>query len=212
MKKENDELTNLVIDYQETKAQAVLSAIFKLLEKTIKDKAKYIYNTKYFPISHYYGASEKKGTFNLRKSNLCDIEDVRQELIVEVIRIINNFNPKLNKKFMRYLLSCVWNWRPAFITADFIGQITSEKLYKINSEGEEELTEQLMPEDLNRKFIDIDLAGIESELTTPLEKKVLSVLLNSKGLTQVEIAKEAGVSKQMIGMVIAKIKNILKST
>src|SRR5574343_1243422 len=139
-----ENLTPLVREYKKTNNPVLMTEICNELTPLIKQKANFIFYKKYYPLSLYnkcYSCqicdnksksncklckkcSCIKGTFNLNKSGLCELEDVESDLWVEVLRIIKNYD--VTKDFDTYLYSSIWDVRPSFITMDFIKSLQEE--------------------------------------------------------------------------------------
>ena len=155
-------LTNLVSEYKNTKDNKILADIFKKLKPTIKKKASYCYYHKWYPLftekceacrdcKKVIGKNKDekkkicdkcknckcKGAFNLSENNLCKLDDVKSDLCVEIMRIINKYD--VAKDFNKYLFGNLWVYKPALVNEDLRNQIKHEEsLYKINIETDEE--------------------------------------------------------------------------
>jgi RNA polymerase sigma factor (sigma-70 family) len=228
-------LTNLIIKYKETKSQSILNEIFNLLNSTIVSKSKYIYFVKWFPKNLYHPCKYcrncsklnnvpknehkticedcqvcrcEKGFFNLNKNNLCEYEDVYQDLNIKILQIINNFKPE--EDFNKYPYSWLFDWRPSFITNDFIKSLSHEKIYKIN---EDESEEEIGIEDNQEKNIreNLKLEDILKYATTKRELDVINLFLNDNTMTQEKAGEIIGISHQAISLIFKKLQKKLKN-
>jgi len=224
-------LTSLVKEYKETKNKLLLDKIYLELQSTIKQKARFIYYAKWYPLNLYHPCkycrnctklnnipkSEHnlickncqdckciKGFFNLKKNNLCDYEDVENDLWLEILRTIENFDT--TKDFNTYLFSNLWEFIPTFITKNFIKSLTNKSLVKIDEEGNESERE-ISEEETQTKQIDLD--NILKLCKTKRKKEIVRLL--AKGLKQEEIAEILKVSPQYISNVLKGLRNILKN-
>ena len=102
----NKKLQTLIEEYKTTEDKDVLTSIFVLLEDLIHKKAEYIYHTQVF---NYMGK-----TIRLKQTNLTTFEDVKQDLYLCVLEIIQSYDKNLGL-FGAYLLVSIWNKRPTFI-------------------------------------------------------------------------------------------------
>jgi len=226
-------LTSLVKEYKETKNKLLLDKIYLELQSTIKQKARFIYYAKWYPLNLYHPCkycrnctklnnipkSEHnlickncqdckciKGFFNLKKNNLCDYEDVENDLWLEILRTIGNFDT--TKDFNTYLFSNLWEFIPTFITKNFIKSLTNKSLIKIDEEGNESESErEISEEETQTKQIDLD--NILKLCKTKRKKEIVRLL--AKGLKQEEIAEILKVSPQYISNVLKGLRNILKN-
>lgn len=220
-------LTNLVIEYKSTKNKIHLDKIYKELFLVIQQKAKYIYFVKWYPLNLYHPCKycrnciklknvpkEEhnlickdcqeckciKGFFNLHKNNLCEYEDVENDIWLEVLRIIDNFD--ITKDFNTYLFSCLWEFIPTFITQNFIKSMTNKSLVKVDEDGNEII---LDISDGNQKLRINDFLNLCQN-----EKEKTIVQLLSKGLTQKQIANKLKYSQQNISLIIKKLQEKIK--
>lgn len=230
-------LTELVKEYKQTKEQKLLDLIFEELRYTIKKKSKNIFFNKWYPYSLYHKCKscreckkdenisleeqkiicencEKcsciKGSFNLKKSGLCDYNDIKNDLVLEILRIIKNYNPE--KDFNTYLFASLWEWYPSFLNKNFIKSLQNKTLTTVNSEGEEnefEVEEEPAQTALEEKEeTAITIEQIYNVCKNDTERKTLELL--EKGLNQRQIAKELKVSYQYISLIIKELRKKLK--
>lgn len=222
-------LTELVKDYKKTKNKPILDKIYLELKSTIQQKAKFIYYRKWYPLNLYHPckfcrACDKlnnipksehsiickdceickcvKGFFNLNKNNLCECEDVENDIWLEVLRTINKFD--MTKDFNVYLFSNLWEFFPSFITKNFIKSLLNKSLTQIDEEGNE--TQIDIPQ---KEIQKIDINTILKFCKTTQEKEIIQLL--SKGIKQKEIAEQLEVSKQYISKVIKGLQKHLKN-
>jgi len=213
-----DNVTSLVIKYKQTKSQVVLNEIFIKLEPMLEKKIKYVYYRKYYPLSmnnickscracqdkkcrECHECTCIKGTFNLKEQNLCDLNDVRHDLILETMRIIEKFD--ITKDFNTYFIATLWNWTPSFLTRDMVNSITNKTLYTIN---EDEEKDEYIDKTL-KKVNDFDIDSLLGSLKNDMERKIVHILLKNNKISSSEIALQLGLTKRRIEQIIKKIKN-----
>jgi len=220
-------ITLLVREYKKTNSQKIMNDIYLKLTPLMQSKAKFIFYKKFYPYSLYHKCKEClnckeknkiicescercsciKGTFNLNKSGLCDYLDVENDLWIEVLRIIKNYNPK--KDFDTYLYACLWEWIPSFLTKNFVKSLKNKSLIYFNESGEENEIDAI---DENFEH-QLNIFSMEEILNIcdNIEKKIVKLLY--KGLKQKEIAQKIKVSEQFISLKIQqlgkKLKNLL---
>jgi len=226
-------LTNLVKEYKQTKNKLIIDKIYLELKITIKQKAKFIYYHKWYPLNLYHPCKycrnckqlnnvpkEEhitickdcdvckciKGWFNLRKDGLCEYQDVEQDLNLEILRVIDNYD-KEKGDFNSYLFSCLWNFIPSFITKNFVTSLQNKSLTKINEEGNEI---EIDPPNEQEEKPEISITEIFSTCKTDLERKVLEIILNNKKISNIKIAKELGINPQLASQILKKLKQRIK--
>jgi hypothetical protein len=223
--------TNLVKEYKETKSKITLNRIYSELKSTVQQKAKFIYYHKYYPLNLYHACkycrncnklrnipkSEHsiickecdickctKGFFNLKKDNLCELEDVENDIWCEILRIINNFD--VTKDFNSYLFSCLWEFIPTFITKNFVKSLLNKSLVHIDEEGNE--TEIEIPQEENQ--FKLSTEEIFSVCQDEIDRNILTLMLKNKDINQTEIAKKLKVTKQYISLKLKELQKRLK--
>jgi len=223
--------TNLVKEYKEAKSKIILNRIYSELKSTVQQKAKFIYYHKYYPLNLYHACkycrncnklrnipkSEHsiickecdickctKGFFNLKKDNLCELEDVENDIWCEILRIINNFD--ITKDFNSYLFSCLWEFIPTFITKNFVKSLLNKSLVHIDEEGNE--TEIEIPQEENQ--FKLSTEEIFSVCQDEIERNILILMLKNKDINQTEIAKKLKVTKQYISLKLKELQKRLK--
>jgi RNA polymerase sigma factor (sigma-70 family) len=144
-----------------------------------------------------------KGFFNLKKSNLCEYEDVENDIWLEIMRTIENFD--ITKDFNTYLFSNLWEFIPSFITKNFVKSLLNKSLTKVDSEGNETEMEIADEEEKDNQF---DIETIIKLCKTEQEKEIIQLLI--KGLKQKEIAEKLEVSEQYISKKLIKLRKQLK--
>jgi hypothetical protein len=235
-----ENLTNKIINYKKSKNAKSFNEIYKILQSVLKDKVKFIYYTKWYPLNLYIKCKYcqqcinnkelqnkpkeierrklcdkcvdcicSKGYFNLNYGHLCDYEDVKQELDLEILKLINDFDIKLGD-FNSYLFSSLWDWRPSFITLEFVENITHNSLFEINEEGEEQILN--IKDDKSQKKItsNLKIEEILKECKTETERKVCKLLLDTPTLSQKTLAKKLGTYQRDISRIINKLRKRLK--
>lgn len=218
-------VTSLVIKYKKDKNPATLNEIMSHLHPVIKQKAKYIFKKKYFPYSLYHkckscqhcktqnnltclqhifdhldcpACSCIKGTFNLSKIGTVDYVDIEHDLIMEVMRLINNFD--ITKDFNVYLFATLWKWNPSFLTESFIQELN-------HTEFKEEIMNNIITEKPEGDFLLRDF--IDEVVPDKRDREILRYLCEEK-LDARQIAKKMGLSKTHIYNIINKLRKKLK--
>jgi len=225
--------TNLVKEYKETKSKQIIDKIYVELKVIIKQKAKYIYYHKWYPLNLYHPCkycrnctklnnvpkSEHNiickncevckcigGFFNLRDKGLCELEDVENDIWLEILRIIENFD--ITKDFNPYLFSCLWEFIPSFITKDFVKSISNKPLIQKDEEGNE--TEIDVSNEQEETKPKPSIQEILKVCKTEMEKKVCELYLTNPNLSQEEIAEKLETYKMNISRIINKLRKRLK--
>jgi len=224
-------LTNLIREYRQEKDRLILDKIYLELKSTIKQKAKYIYFSKWYPLNLYHKCKfcrncnelnnipkkehyiickdcKKcrcvKGYFNLNKNNLCDYEDIENDIWLEILRVVDNFD--IDKDFNTYLFSCLWEFMPSFITKDFVKSLTNKSLTQKDEEGNE--TQIDIPDESEE--VKLSLEDIFKECKTKKEKKLITLFLKDKKMTQEEAGKIMKLSQQSISLIFNRLQKKLK--
>lgn len=224
-------LTELVKDYKKTKNKLILDKIYLELKSTIQQKAKFIYYKKWYPLNLYHPckfcrACDKlnnipksehsiickdceiceciKGFFNLRKNNLCEYEDVENDIWIEVLRTIEKFD--ITKDFNVYLFSNLWEFIPTFLTKDFVKSIANKSLTKLDEEGNEIQID--IPEE--KEIAELSMEEILKIAITNKEKEIINLFLNDKNMTQEKAGKKLGITHQAISLIFKKLQKRLK--
>jgi hypothetical protein len=218
-------LTNLVIQYKKNKDKLILDKIYLELKSTVKQKARYIFFAKWYPMNLYHKCKfcrncDKlndvpkrehnlickecnlckciKGFFNLKRNNLCEYEDIENDIWVEVLRIIVNFD--VTKDFNVYLFSCLWEFAPTFITKDYIKSLLNKSLIKSNNEE----IEIDAPEEIEK--LNLSMEEILKVAETKREKEIINLFLNDRKMTQDKAGKILGITHQAISLVLYKLQ------
>lgn len=227
-------LTNLVKDYKQIKDKQILEQIYKELKTTIQQKARFIYYAKFYPLNLYHPCKycrncDKlnnipkeeiiiickdceickciKGFFNLKKDNLCEYEDVENDLWLEVLRVIENYD--ITKDFNTYLFSCLWEFVPSFITKNFVKSLLNKPLTKIDEEGNE--TEMEIADEPKEKLESkISTEEIMAICKDDFEKEILKIILKHKKINRTKIAKQLGVTPQYISLTLKGLRKKVK--
>lgn len=224
-------LTNMVKEYKQTKNKLIMNKIYVELKSTIQQKAKFIYYEKFYPLNLYHPCKfcrncDKlnnvpkrehitickdcnickciKGFFNLRKDNLCEYEDIENDLWCEVLRVIENFDT--TKDFNTYLFSCLWEFIPTFITKNFVKSLSNKSLTHQDEEGNE--TQIDIPEEQEETKLSFE--EILKECKTKREKELINLFLNDRTMTQEKAGEILGISQQAISLIFNKLQKKLK--
>lgn len=224
-------LTELVKEYKLTKNKTILNSIYLELKSTIVQKAKFIYYRKWYPLNLYHFCKyckhctklnnipkkehnlickecEKckciKGFFNLKKDNLCEYSDVENDIWLEVLRVIENFD--ITKNFNTYLFSCLWEFVPSFITKDFIKSLSNQSLTQEDSQNNEPQIDII---DENQKS-EIYQDEILKICKTKREREVINLFFENKTMTQEKAGKILNITHQAISLILHKLQNRLR--
>ena len=226
-----ENLTNLVIQYKQSKNKQIIDKIYSELKNTVRQKTQFIYYAKWYPMNLYHKCkycrncdklnnvpkSEHniickdcnickciKGFFNLKKHNLCDFEDVENDIWLEIMRVIENFD--ITKDFNTYLFSCLWEFVPTFITKDFIKSLSHKSLTQQDDKGNEYEIDVAIEEKIDPLFTP---EAILKVCETKREKEVVNLFLNDKTMTQEKAGKKLKISHQAISLILTKLQNRL---
>jgi len=233
-------LEQLVKQYKRTKDKEILNQIYSLLNFTIKKKAKYIYERKYFPFNLYHKCKYcrnckktinqtknqrkiicenceickcEKGAFNLKQKNLCNLEDVEQDIWIFILETINNYDIK--RPFNEYLYSGLWNYIPSFLTQNFVDSIKNKTLDKIidNREIERNLLNSQNTEnnlEIESKEIAFNIKRFLTDCESEKEKEIIRMYMENNKITEEEIGKKLGITHQAVSLILKKIRKKLK--
>lgn len=221
-------ITLLVIKYKKSKDKIILNQILANLENLINKKSKYIYYKKWYPLSLYNKCKYclncnknksyckkclkclcQKGYFNLYTNHLCELEDVKNELYIKVLKSVEYYNEP--EDFKKYLITTLWNWQPAFITADFVRNVNTQSLYIIDKEGEEkelDIEDNTTEENMEKR---LNIESILKKCNTDLEKNIINLLFDNPNLTQEELAKILNIDRSYISKILKKLQKKLKN-
>jgi hypothetical protein len=150
-----------------------------------------------------------KGYFNLKNNNLCDYKDVEQELHLEILRLINNFDEKVGV-FKEYLSASLWDWRPAFIDVDFVEKISHDNILKTNEEGEEQYLEIEDIKSQENIHSNLNIEDILNQCKNENERKICESYLNNFNITEEELGNILDMTKQNISLILKKLRKRLK--
>jgi len=214
-------------EYKKTRDKKTLDKIFDLLRPTIVSKAKFIFYKKFYPLSLYnkcyqcrickYQKTEKckncdkcnciRGSFNLKKSHLCEYQDVENNLWVDLLRMIETYDSI--RSWNSYFYTSLWHWQPTFLTQNFIKSLLNSSLTTTQHLAEKENINKELEifgesEDAKKLCKQIE------EILSKQEKQIFSILLSKNRLTEEEIAKKIGKSQQYVSKKIIAIKNKVK--
>jgi DNA-directed RNA polymerase specialized sigma24 family protein len=216
----------LVKEYKQSQNKKILNTIFLSLKKLIEKKAKYIYHKKFYPLSLYGKCSACrncqdrtkceecqsctciKGTFNLKRNHLCDYRDVEDDLWLEILRIIKNYD--ITKNFDTYLYASLWEWRPSFVNKNLLKEIETRSLTR--SEDCDNVSEDVPDYTVDEENkLGWTIEEIEKICKTENEKKVLSILVSNNRLNQEEIAEKSCLTRQTVSKIIKNFRKKIKN-
>jgi RNA polymerase sigma factor (sigma-70 family) len=233
-------INELIVNYKQTKNQKNLEEIFKLLQSTLKNKIKFVYFNKWYSFNIYIKCKYcqnckhnkelqdrlkemkrrelceecndcicSKGYFNLKKNNLCEYKDVEQDLNLEILKLIDSFDVEIGD-FNSYLFSSLWDWRPSFITLDFVESINHNSLFKMDEAGEEQDLNVEDKKSQEKIKSNLNIEDILNKCETVVEKNICELLLENPNLSQDDLAKKLGTYKMDISRIIKKLRKRLK--
>jgi predicted XRE-type DNA-binding protein len=178
-------LNQLVITYKQTKDKEILNQIFSLLNKTIHDKATYLfYRRKYKKNNKWFYLSEL-GTLTVG-----DIEDELKLLILKLIQ-----KTDITKPFDKYFFCSIWNWGKSLA---YLYDIELNK--SIISKYEEKLT--IQP--------NIEIYNLERLDTTEQEKMLIKMIKENPRATQTQMAERLGVTQSRVSQIVKKLRKKIR--
>jgi RNA polymerase sigma factor (sigma-70 family) len=208
----NKELDLLAKEYVKNKDRNVLTKIFNILKYIIKKKAAYIYYVNIFHegkiVGHQIMQPQNKKvpihefTFKLSETGQVDLEDIEQELALEIIRILNKWNPKY--PFDTYLFGALWQWLPKFARKNkFLKVFKLNSMNIIDENGEEKsLIDGIPATEIKNEENLIDLF----ENLTENEKKIIILYQENLNITQTEIAMALGITQSGVCRLLQGLK------
>jgi RNA polymerase sigma factor (sigma-70 family) len=187
-------INELAIQYKKNPTKQLLDKLFYELRFIIKNKATFIYYQK----KYRYG----KKTLVLSETNQTTMDDVKQDMCFEIMRIIKKYNCK--KPFDNYLFASLWNWKPHFLNKKFYNYLKNNPAEVIDEEGNEKSLIENIPQP-ETTTSELDFKEMFENLNET-EKKVINLLIENNNLKQCEIAESIGVSQQRISQILEDIK------
>jgi RNA polymerase sigma factor (sigma-70 family) len=208
----NKELDVLAEEYIKTKDKNILDKIFKILKNLLKKKASFVFYNQTFhegriiryktiqpenkkiPIHEY--------NFKLSETGQTELKDVEQELALEVIRILNKYNPK--QSFETYLISALWLWTPKFARKNkFFNYFKNNSMNVIDDNGNEKSLIDELPQETNHYN---DKLEELFENLTETEKKIINLFQENSNINQSQIAGIIGITKQRVSFILKGLK------
>jgi len=191
-------LTSMVREYKQSNSSQILDSIFIQIQPILKKKAQYIYYHKKFKGNKY--------SFTIAQTKKLDYEDVLQELNMEILRIVQEYNPK--KEFEPYFFATLWNWRPQFLKqGNFLQWLGTTNESEMGEDEGENLLEQLAiaspilePANLMDFFEDL----------TEEEKSFLNLCIKNKDKNQSQLSEIIGVTQPRVSQIVANLRKKLK--
>jgi RNA polymerase sigma factor (sigma-70 family) len=211
-------IEQLVKEYKQEKTQSKLNQIVTILKPVVFKKAKYIHEKKFYPLSLYHKCIEcrkciekidcencercrcVKGTFNLKRKGLCDLADVENDLWLEILRVIENYD--ITKNFETYLYATLWDWIPSFINKNYI-----KELLNISLENSSEETENIASKQI---FQPTEIIEVAEKVLSPKEKELFYILLKDNKLTELEISKKLNIDQSVVSRRLTALRKKLK--
>jgi RNA polymerase sigma factor (sigma-70 family) len=185
------ELNELIKQYKKTKDHQLLNQIFEVLKNIIKKKAEFLFYQKTFKFGKY--------EFKLVDTKQVELNDVKQELNLELLRMIKDWKGK--QPFENYLFASLWNWRPKFVNKSLIQETFN--IHEIDEDEDSKIDNiPAEPEEIKE---DINIDEMFSDLTE-IEKKIIILLKDNPELNQSELADIIGVTQQRISELMTNIR------
>lgn len=191
-------LTSMVKEYKQTKSDIVLNKIFIQIQPILKKKAKYIYYHKKFKGNGY--------SFTIAQTRKLDFEDALQELNMEILRIIKEYDPE--KSFEPYFFATLWNWRPQFLKqGNFLQWLRMTNESEMGEDEGENLLEQLA---IASPILEpVNLLDFFEDLTEE-EINFLNLCIKNKDKNQSQLSEIIGVTQPRVSQIIANLRKKLK--
>lgn len=182
------DLTKLVLEYQKTKDENILTTILKDLKPLINKKATYLFYRQKF--------RKNNKEFYLNELGTLTLEDIRQELNLFTIHIINKY--KLDSDFIAYYISSIWYWgRDLKNMSGDVGNVFLDDTKEIT---DKELTTQP----------NIELYNLEGVKMNYQEQRVMELLKENNQIKQSQIAERMGVTQSRVSQIIKKLRKKVK--
>jgi len=185
----------LIKQYKQTKDKKTFDNIFILLKPVVITKAKYIYHKKFYPFSLYnrcYNCRQcketnklicencekctcVKGTFNLKRNNLCEYSDIENDLYLDILRMIETYD--INKNWNTYFYASLWNWQPTFLTKEFLHSLLNKPFYNNEKNIDVRSDDDNFQTEMVKKF-----KKIHKQILTKREQQIFRILLQDNRL------------------------------
>jgi len=215
---------DLIKQYKQSKNKKTLDDIFILLKPVVMTKAKYVYYKKFYPFSLYnrcYNCRQcnaknalicedcekctcVKGTFNLKRNNLCEYSDVENDLYLDILRMIETYDT--TKSWNTYFYASLWNWQPTFLTKEFLNSLLTQP---ITHHNEEKISTQQNENDNKTTEVMKDFKKAVTKVLTKRELQIYHILLQDNRLKEVEIAEKIGLTQQAVSLALKNIRKKL---
>jgi len=215
-----DKLTKLAKEYKKTKDSKICQEIFTLLDKTIKDKANYMFYKQKFikdknitytmeifdKDSKTFKEKEIPSCFRLCDIKKFDLEDIIQELNLLILELLNNYDAR--RPFKNYLFYTLKVWKPYCIKdVNFIKRLDDTNESELPIIDEQEVTLNILGSHISKEPIELEDLF---ENLTEIEKKVINLKRVNPKINQSQIAKNIGVTQQRISQILTNLKKKCK--
>jgi predicted DNA-binding protein (UPF0251 family) len=177
-------LNQLVINYKQTKDKEILNQIFSLLNKTIHDKATYLFYRRKFKKNNKWFYLSELGTLTVG-----DIEDELKLLILKLIQKADTTKP-----FDKYLFGSIWNW----------GKSLSHLCGEISKPLSLELEETTVTEP------NIEIYNLEGVDMNYNEKRIIELIKENPKQTQMQMAERLGVTQSRVSQIVKKLRKKIR--
>jgi len=219
-------ITNLVITYKQTKDKKILDEILEILNPIIQKKASYIYYKKWYPLNYFNKCKHcqhcknknrtickeckkcicSKGYFNLKKNNLFELSDVKNDLVLKVLELIKQFD--VTRDFYTFFGAVLFDWRPSFITQDFIKSFSHQRIYNEIENNEIECNLEDKKESPSTSSLTIE--EIFKKCKTNIERQICKLSLDNPNITKEELAEKLGIYKMKVSRIMIGLRKRLK--
>lgn len=186
-------INDLAIEYKVTKSNKLLEVILKKLNRVIKVKASYIFYRQLFRMRGI--------TFNLYKSKIVDLEDVRQELTLFTMKLLESFDGK--RDFKKYYFTSIWKWRPVFLNKGVYLRLKEVQEVPNEMANSYSLVDSIKP---SEDKTNINLDDILNTLSTKEEKNVIRLMYLNPTMKFIDVAKELKYSPSKVTRIVQGIK------
>lgn len=186
----NPELNKLAVEYSQTKNANLFPAIFKIIEPILKKKAEFVFYQKTF-----------RGHFKLVDMKQNTLDDVKQDLVVEVIKLLKKYKPE--QSFSTYLISSLWKWTPKYTRKNkFFKYLKNKSMNIIGEDGEEKSLIDDIPQTSHFEGNLVDLF----ENLTETEIKIVNLFQENNNINQSEIAGIVSLTQQRVSQIFQGLK------
>jgi len=180
-----DKINELIIQYKKTKDDKIFNKLLELLQSFIKIKV----NKLYIKLKHYQ----------------IEKEDIEQELLLIVLKLIENYDT--TKPFFPYFYSTISKW---YFRMNEEDKINFNSLYKIDETTGEEIEIEILNEQKLNPDTNLKVEDIFKKCKTKNETKICEMYLANPQITEEEIGIKLQMTQQNISLILNKLRKRLK--